>query len=82
MKSNLKKTSVKRRHVPYSKFKAFMEENEIKQDDLAKILKKSVTAINQNLNGTGGDFSMKDIRIMCCKFNISSDEYFVNPKVS
>lgn len=74
--------SVKRRHVPYSKFKAFMVENGIKQMNMAKLLNKSVSALNQNLNGTGGDFSIAELRIICNRFNISADEFFIAQKVS
>lgn len=73
---------VKRRHTPYTKFKAFLEEKDIKQKDLAGLLGKSTTTINQNLNGTGGDFSMDDVRKICREYQISSDEFFINQKVS
>lgn len=73
---------IKRRFPPYTKFKAYMKENGIKQEDLAKLLGKSVSALNQNLNGTGGDFTMAEVRKICLEYGISSDTYFVNPKVS
>jgi transcriptional regulator with XRE-family HTH domain len=72
----------RRRNTPYSKFKAFMEENQIKQSQLADLLGKSKSCINQNLNGTGGDFSMSDIRKICNEYGISSDKYFICQKVS
>lgn len=72
----------RRRHTPYSKFKAFMQENSIKQEELAKLLGKSITSVNQNLNGTGGDFSMADVRTICKAYKISSDSFFINQKVS
>lgn len=74
--------NTKRRHTPYTKFKAYMQENGINQRDLADLLGKSPSALNQNLNGTGGDFSLAEIRIICLKFGISSDEYFLHPGVS
>jgi transcriptional regulator with XRE-family HTH domain len=76
------KNRLKRRHEPYTKFKAFLEENDIPQKELAELLGKTPTSINQNLNGTGGDLSMKDVRTICKKYGISSDKYFINPKVS
>lgn len=81
MAGKMKKT-VKRRHTPYTKFKAYMAENNIKQTDLSKLLGKAVPTINQNLNGTGGDFSMADVRKICIEYGISADTYFINPKVS
>lgn len=71
-----------RRHTPYTKFKAFLEEIGVKQRDLALMLNKTPSALNQNLNGTGGDFSLSEVRFLCQKFNISADEFFISQKVS
>ena len=76
------KKGVKRRHTPYTKFKAYMEEHNVRQKDIAELLAKSAQSVNQNLNGTGGDFSVKEIRKICLEYGISSDTYFINPKVS
>lgn len=76
------KRAAKRRHVPYTKFKAWMAENDVKQEQLGELLNKTKTTINQNLNGTGGDFSVKDIRTICLHYGISSDAYFIHQKVS
>lgn len=70
---------VKRRHEPYTKFKAFLVENRINQLEVAKLLGKTPSAFNQNLNGTGGDFSLSELRIICQKYNISADEFFLYP---
>ncbi|MFS0783597.1 helix-turn-helix domain-containing protein [Bacillus sp. 1P06AnD] len=69
---------IRRRHTPYRKFKAFLVEQGIEQREVAKLLEKSVSALNQNLNGTGGDFSLTEVRKICCAYNISSDAYFVH----
>lgn len=74
--------NIKRRHAPYTKLKAYLTEIGVTQKDLAKILKKSRYAVNQNLNGTGGDFSLSEVRLICTTFGISADEYFVEPYVS
>lgn len=74
--------NIKRRHIPYTKFKAFLDERGINQSEVAKLLGKSPSAFNQNLNGTGGDFSVSEIRLICSTFNISADEYFLYPEVS
>lgn len=74
--------SVSRRHAPYSKFKAFLIENGIQQREVAELLGKSTSALNQNLNGTGGDFSLAEVRIICKNYGISADEYFLYPEVS
>lgn len=71
-----------RRHEPYTKFKAFLVENGIKQQELAKALGKSVSALNQNINGTGGDFNLTELRNISSMYGISIDEFFINHKVS
>lgn len=73
---------VKRRHKPYTKFKALLEERGIKQYEFAEQLGKSTSALNQNLNGTGGDFSLEEVRFICSKLKISADDFFLNPEVS
>ncbi len=74
--------NVNRRHEPYVKFKAFLVENSIKQSELAVLLKKSVSALNQNINGTGGDFNLDELRLIAYTYKISIDEFFITPKVS
>lgn len=73
---------VKRRHAPYKKFKAFLVENNINQRKVADLLGKSTSALNQNLNGTGGDFSVAELRLICTTFKISADEFFLDIGVS
>jgi transcriptional regulator with XRE-family HTH domain len=73
---------ISRRHTPYSKFKAFLIENGIHQREVAELLGKSTSALNQNLNGTGGDFSLSEVRLICKKYGISADEYFLCAEVS
>lgn len=67
-----------RRHKPYSKFKGFMVEHGIKQKEVAILLDKSQSAFNQNLNGTGGDFTIPELRLLCKTYNISADEFFLS----
>lgn len=74
--------NVKRRHSPYTKFKAYLDENDINQKEVAALLGKSRAAFNQNLNGTGGDFSLSEVRLICKTYNISADEFFLYPGVS
>lgn len=80
--SSYASTNIKRRHKPYSKFKAYLEDQGISQVKVAEIVGKSKTALNQNLNGTGGDLSLPDVRKICLALKISSDEYFINQSVS
>lgn len=73
---------VKRRHQPYYKFRTLLKEKGIKQEEVAKLLGKSVSALNQNINGTGGDFSVSEVRLICITYKISADEFFINNLVS
>ncbi|MCT4544385.1 MAG: helix-turn-helix transcriptional regulator [Vallitalea sp.] len=68
---------VNRRHKPYSKFKGYMVEHGIKQKEVAELLNKSQSAFNQNLNGTGGDFSVSELRLLCKTYNLSATEFFL-----
>ncbi|MDQ0169147.1 helix-turn-helix domain-containing protein [Paenibacillus tundrae] len=72
----------KRRHIPYTKFKAYLDECGVQQKYVAEMLGKSPSAFNQNLNGTGGDFSIAELRVLCENFKISADDYFLRPEVS
>lgn len=78
----LNSVNISRRHEPYTKFKAYLDEKKIRQYEVAELIGKSKTALNQKLNGTGGDFSLTEIRIICNKFKISCDDFFINQKVS
>ncbi|MFC3883787.1 helix-turn-helix domain-containing protein [Bacillus songklensis] len=65
-----------RRHHPYRKIKAFLVENSISQKELGELLKKSQSAVNQKLNGTGGDFSLQEARLMAEHLGIPSAYFF------
>lgn len=54
-----------------------MSEHNITQVQLAEIIGKTNTTISQNLNGTAGELSLSDVRKICKKFKISSDEFFI-----
>ena len=69
--------SIIRRREPYTKFKGFLVENNIKQSEVAKLLKKSNSALNQNINGTGGDFSISELKLLNKTYGLSIDKYFI-----
>lgn len=79
-KGNKMKKKLERK--PYFRLKGYLAENDIKQREVAKLVGKSPAAFNQNINGTGADFSARDIRIICENYKLSADEYFFNQKVS
>lgn len=72
----------KRRRNPYFKFRAFLDEQGIKQVEVAEMLEINRATLNQKINGTGGDFSIVEVRKICEHYNISSDEFFINNMVS
>lgn len=76
------KRVARKRRAAYTKFKAWMAENDVKQRHLAELLGVSVAAVNARLNGAKGDFSMADVRKICEYYKISADNYFVQQKVS
>ncbi|WP_340373254.1 helix-turn-helix transcriptional regulator [Peribacillus sp. FSL E2-0218] len=65
-----------RRHQPYRKIKAYLVENNISQKELGVLLKKSQSAINQKLNGTGGDFSLREARLLSEYYAIPTKFFF------
>lgn len=65
-----------RRHTPYRKIKAFLVENNISQKELGSLINKSPSAVNQKLNGTGGDFSLQEARLLAEHFNIPRAYFF------
>lgn len=69
-------TEIVRNHQPYFRFKAFLVEHNIQQSEIANLLGKSVSAVNQNINGTGGNFSIPEIVTICKRYSISGDYYF------
>jgi len=60
----------------YRQFKAYMLENGINTEEIAGLLGKNVNYVIEAFNGTGGDFSMADVRKICLKYGISSDVIF------
>lgn len=70
------KENTSRRHSPYRKIKAFLVENNYSQKDIGAIINKSQSAVNQKLNGTGGDFSLQEARLLANHFGIPIAYFF------
>lgn len=51
-------------------------ENKISQKQLGVAIGKDKSAINQKLNGTGGDFSLNEARALCVIFGIPKEYFF------
>lgn len=69
-------------HPPYTKFKAWMEENKVTNIELADLLNVTKSVITKRLNGTGADFSVSEVRTICMRYGISADVFFVDYRVS
>lgn len=58
------------------KFKGYCAENKIKQSEIAELLKITAQSVNRKLNGKA-PFTLEQVIILCKRFGISADEYFV-----
>jgi len=58
------------------KFKAFCVQHGIKQKEIAELLGINVQSANRKLNEKE-PFTLEQVKILCVRFNISADEYFV-----
>ncbi|MBY9077246.1 XRE family transcriptional regulator [Paenibacillus sp. HN-1] len=67
---------ISRRRQPYSKIKVYLYQNNIPQVEVGVAIGKTSSAINQKLNGTGGDFSLNEARALCEKFGIPKEFFF------
>lgn len=65
-----------RRRKPYRKLKAFIVEQGLSQKEVANYLEKTASALNQNLNGTGGDFSLSEARLLIEKYKVPPEYFF------
>ena len=73
---------MKRRREPYMKLLLYLKENNIRQKEVAELLGKTTSAFNQQLNGTGGDFTVDEVVKICGRFGISAEKYFFADRVS
>lgn len=69
-------SATSRRHLPYNKIKAFLVENNISQKEVGLVISKSPSAVNQKLNGTGGDFSLEEARLMSLNLGVPRAYFF------
>lgn len=65
-----------RKREPYRSVKAFMQKKDLGQKDFGELLGKSQSSINQKLNGTGGDFTLSEVRLLHQKFGVPMDYFF------
>jgi len=68
---------INRRRKPYSKFKAYLAENGISHKHVANMISVTQQTFCNRMNGKGHDFTVEELSIICSKFNISGDKYFI-----
>ena len=69
----------------YPKFKKYMSDNNINQQEIALLLGYSREKVNSILNGTsryGTDFTGKDFKKLHETYGINVNEYFFNYEVA
>lgn len=61
---------------PYSKFKGFLAEKNIKQKEIAELINISEATLSKRLNGKGGDFTIQDLKKICLTLDIKAEIFF------
>ncbi|MDU5530530.1 helix-turn-helix domain-containing protein [Negativicoccus succinicivorans] len=61
----------------YNKLKAFLVEMGISQKDFADELNISRNAANRKLNQNGLDFSLREMRHICTRYNLDANRFFL-----
>lgn len=64
--------------MAYNKLKAYFVENGIKLKEVAELLGISRVTFSYKLNRCrNADFSLKEVRTLCRRYNLSADEFFL-----
>lgn len=63
--------------LPYLKLKGFLVENQIKSQNVAKLLDLTETTFSKKINRNGQDFNAEEIRIMCKEYDLDANVYFL-----
>ena len=62
---------------PYLKLKGFLVENQIKSQDVAKLLNVTETTFSKKINRNGQDFNAGEIRKMCEEYKLDANLFFL-----
>lgn len=62
---------------PYFKLKAYLVENNIKQNEVAKYLDMNKSTFSRKLNRKYGDFTIEEVRKICNRYNLDANIYFL-----
>lgn len=64
--------------MAYNKLKAYFVENGIKLKEVAELLGVSRVTLSYKLNRyRNADFSLKEVRTLCSRYNLSANEFFL-----
>lgn len=63
--------------LPYLKLKGYFVENQIKYQDVAKLLDITSTSFNKKINRNGQDFNAEEIRRMCKEYKLDANIFFL-----
>ena len=58
------------------KFKAWMVQNKIPQQEIANLLEISLQMTNAKINGRE-EFTLSQVKKICKEYQISADDYFI-----
>lgn len=72
-----KKGESMEKKLPYLKLKGFLAENQIKSQDVARLLDLTETTFSKKINRNGQDFNAEEIRNMCKEYGLDANIYFL-----
>lgn len=67
--------------VKLSKFKSYLDENDITYADVANLLGVTRSTVSEKMNGNA-EFKLDELRKIAIQYQISVQDYFIYPKVS
>ena len=68
----------KNKKVKYIELKKFILEKNMKQQELANILGIDRSTFNSKLNSNEAEFTLQEVRILCKKYNLDANKFFLN----
>lgn len=66
----------------HDKFKEFLRNSGIEHQRVAELLNRDKSVISRKINGKSGNFDLEEIRIICERWDLDPNEYFIHAKVS
>ena len=67
----------KEKNKGYSKLKGYFVENNISQQDVAKLLEINRSTLNSKLNRNKADFTMEEARLISLKYGLDMNQFFL-----